>query len=68
MEQITHFFLVNFVSPLLLLIFVIGTLCMIADVRPEPVITGLLSLCTSVIRGVFQLLAPKSRARIPKQK
>jgi hypothetical protein len=56
MENATHWFLINILSPLLLPIFVIGLLCMIAGVRPEPIVAGCLNLFADVLRYGLSLV------------
>ncbi len=65
MEDLTQWFLVNVFSPLLLPIFLIGLLCQIADVRPEPVINGILGILSDIIRFAFGLLSQLVKALIP---
>lgn len=65
MEDLTQWFLVNVLSPLLLPIFLIGLLCLIADVRPEPIINGVLGIFSDIIRFAFGLLSLLVKALLP---
>ena len=56
MEDLIQWLLVNILSPLLLPLFLIGMLCVIADVRPEPVITGVLKIFGGIIQFVLALV------------
>ncbi len=55
MPDLTQWLLVNVLSPLLLPLFLIGTLCLLAGVRPEPVIAGVLGILGDIIRFTFGL-------------
>lgn len=56
MENLMHQFLINFLSPLLLPIFMIGFLCMIAGVKPDGVISGIFSIISDLISFAFRLI------------
>jgi hypothetical protein len=57
MTDLFNWFLASILGPLMLPLFALATLCMIAGARPEPIVTGFISLITSVIAGVFHLLS-----------
>lgn len=55
MPDLTHWVLVNILGPLMLPIFALATLCMIAGAKPEPIVSGFISLIGSVIGGLLRL-------------
>lgn len=55
MPDLTHWVLVNILGPLMLPIFALATLCTIAGAKPEPIVSGFISLISSVIGSVLRL-------------
>jgi hypothetical protein len=49
-------FLMTVFSNFMLPLFMVASLCIIAGARPEPVITGLLSIVGSVVTSAFSLM------------
>ncbi len=45
MDIVVHWLLVYLLSPLMLPLFMVATLCFMCGARPEPVMRGLLDLC-----------------------
>lgn len=56
MDTLMQWFLVHIVSQLLLPIVMIGFLAMIAGVKPDGLITGLLKLYTAVFKAAADIL------------
>lgn len=56
MTDLTHWFLTSILGPLMLPVFALATLCMIAGAKPEPIVTGFVSLIASCVATIFRLL------------
>lgn len=72
MEQLMHDFLVHILGPLILPFFMVVCLCLIADIRPEPIIGGMLQIFAAAIHAIGQLLlrvlfAPARRGQYPRK-
>jgi hypothetical protein len=57
MPDLTHWMLVSILGPLMLPLFMMLTLCMIAGVKPEPVVGSFMSLLGAAIGGLIRLLS-----------
>ena len=56
MQDFTNWVLTSILGPLMLPLFALMTLCLIADLKPEPIVTAFISLITGTIGGAFRLL------------
>lgn len=62
MDELVKWFLLNIVSPLALPLVVVASLCLLFDVRPEPIIKASLDVASSVVIAILKLIELTVRA------